>query len=189
MTEKARQATEAERYIALLRGINVGGRNKLPMSELSEMFSSAGCDAVKTYIQSGNVVFHAAAGVAEGLPQVVSRRIAKTFGYDLPVVLRSASEMAAVARGNPFLQRGEDEKALHVLFLADRPTASRVAALDARRSPPDEFQVRGREVFLFCPHGVADTRLTNAYFDSKLGTVSTGRNWRTVLKLIELSAS
>jgi uncharacterized protein (DUF1697 family) len=105
----------------------------------------------------------------------------------VPVVVRSADELCAVARANPFLRKASDTAALHVAFLADAPAADKVAVLDPKRSPPDEFAVVGREIYLRCPTGMAKTKLTNAYFDSKLATISTARNWNTVLKLIELA--
>ena len=105
------------------------------------------------------------------------------------MVIRTADEIRAVARANPFLRGGTSAEIdfLHVMFLADRPTPARVAALDPDRSPRDEFQVVGREIYLHCPNGAARTKLSNAYFDSKLATTSTMRNWRTVLKLADMS--
>ncbi len=104
----------------------------------------------------------------------------------MPVVTRTAEEMGQAVSNNPFLRAGVAEDQLHVLFLADLPDARSIAILDPNRSPPDQFEVRGQEVYLQLPNGAAKTRLTNAYFDSKLATVSTGRNWRTVNKLLEL---
>ena len=170
-------------HVALLRGINVGGKNLVPMAALTEMFVKAGCEGVRTYIQSGNVVFAAAAGDAAKLPGLISKRIEKRLGLRVPVVLRTAAELRRVVNGNPF---AGSEDVLHVAFLADEPTKAQVAALDPERSPGDSFLVRGREVYMHCPNGMARTKLTNAYFDSKLGTVSTARNWRTVLKLVEM---
>jgi uncharacterized protein (DUF1697 family) len=173
-------------YVALLRGINVGGKNKLPMKELAAMFSAAGCEGVVTYIQSGNVVFKARPAVAAKVPAAVASAILARRGYRIPVVARSADEVRDVAARNPFLAAGHDPGTLHVAFLADKPKPAAVASLDAGRSPPDEFVVRGREIYLRLPHGVAPSKLTNAYFDSALGTTSTMRNWRTVLRLLEL---
>ncbi len=96
------------------------------------------------------------------------------------------TELGDVISSNPFLKAGAAEDALHVLFLADLPDPSKIEALDPDRSPPDEYVVRGREVYLRLANGAADTKLTNAYFDSKLATICTGRNWRTVTKLFEL---
>jgi uncharacterized protein (DUF1697 family) len=175
-----------ETYLALLRGINVGGKNKLPMKDLIRMFAAAGCDDVRTYIQSGNVLFEAPSKLAAQLPTTIAARMADQFGYRTPVVLRTATELAGVVAGNPFLERGVDEDVLHVLFLASPPAPDLVDTLDPGRSPPDAFIVKGREVYLKLPNGVARSKLTNAYFDARLATTSTGRNWRTVTTLLEL---
>jgi uncharacterized protein (DUF1697 family) len=174
-------------YVALLRGINVGGRNLLPMKQLAGLFAEAGCADVRTYIQSGNVVFKASQAKAGRLPGLVAKGIEDRFGYRAPVLLRSVEELAETVRNNPFLQTGAPENWLYVMFLASQPDDGRVAALDPDRSPPDVYCVRGREIYLQCPNGVGPSKLTNAWFDSRLATVSTGRNWRTVLKLFELA--
>jgi uncharacterized protein (DUF1697 family) len=174
-------------YVALLRGINVGGRNKLPMKDLAAIFTEAGCTNVRTYIQSGNVLFTAAPGRAKRLPQLTSLEIADRFGYRVPVVLRTADEIRRVAAGNPFLKSGADPGSLHVAFLSELPANRRLAALAGNRSPGDSFQVRGREIYLHLPNGVARTKLTSDYFDSTLATTSTMRNWRTVVKLLEMT--
>jgi uncharacterized protein (DUF1697 family) len=174
-------------YVALLRGINVGGKNKLPMKDLTAMFVEAGCRGVRTYIQSGNVIFEAAAGAAARLPGVIEKRIAGQFGYRTPVILRTANELREVVAGNPFLKAGAGPEMLHVMFLADRPAAGAITALDPQRSPPDEFIVQGREVYLRLLLGGGKSKLTNAYFDAKLSTVSTVRNWRTVTTLLEMA--
>lgn len=176
-----------DNFVALLRGVNVGGKNRLPMAELSRMFEDAGCSNVLTYIQSGNVRFSATQSRAAKLPAAISARIAERFGYRTPVILRTADELDETIRNNSFMLAGAPENHLHVLFLADRPGAAAVASLDPDRSPPDAFEVRGREIYLRCPNGAGGTRLTNAWFDSRLSTISTGRNWRTVLKLQELA--
>lgn len=176
-------------HVALLRGINVGGKNKLPMTDLRELFERAGCDAVRTYIQSGNVVFRATPALARRLPTGIAVAVADRFGYRVPVVIRSADELSRVARSNPFLARGIAPGLLHVAFLADKPAPARVRTLDPERSPPDEFVVRGRQVYLCCPNGMAKTKLTSAYLDSRLATTSTVRNWKTVLKLCELAVA
>src|SRR4051794_5558258 len=99
-------------YVALLRGINVGGKNKLPMKELAEIFAKAGCGGVKTYIQSGNGVFTAPASLCDGLAEKVSKQIEKRFGHKPPMALRSQPQMMDVVRSNPFLLPGVDEKSL-----------------------------------------------------------------------------
>ena len=173
-------------YVALLRGINVGGKNKLPMKDLVAMFIDAGCSDVRSYIQSGNVVFRAASSVARSVPAQVAASIASRFALQVPVVQRTAAELRVASSSNPFLLAGADPNALHALFLAESPTAEAVASLDPNRSPPDVFALVGNTVFLHLPNGVARTKLTNAYFDKKLATISTGRNWRTVLALVSM---
>lgn len=173
-------------HVALLRGINVGGKNVLPMKDLAAMFADAGCSDVRTYIQSGNVVYAAGAAVARKAPALVEAAIAKRFGFAAPIQTRSAEELRAVVAGNPLLAQ-HDPGVLHVVFLAKEPTAKQAGELDPQRSPGDTFVVRGREIYIACPNGVGNSKLTNAWFDSRLATVSTGRNWRTTLKLLELA--
>ena len=169
--------------LALLRGINVGGRNTLPMRDLAGMFEEAGCGNVRTFIQSGNVIFTSTAGVSKRLAGVVSSRIEERFGYQVRVILRTAQQLRDVISNNPFAHA---EDILHVMFLADRPGPANIAALDPHRSSPDRFIVSGQEIYLHLPNGMARSKLTNAWFDSALRTVSTVRNWRTVTKLLAL---
>ncbi len=175
-------------HAALLRGINLGAVNRLPMAELAAMFTAAGCREVQIYIQSGNVVYRATSALAARVPALIAAAIAERFGHRVPVVTRTAAELLALSRANPFLRAGADPATLHVVFLAERPTAARVATLDPDRSPPDELAVRGREVYLRCPDGFGRSKLTNDYFESRLATTTTIRNWRTVLKLVDMTA-
>jgi len=172
-------------YVALLRGINVGGKNMLPMKDLAAMFTEAGCTDVRSYIQSGNVIFSASKSVAAKVPVLVAAEIEKQFGFKTRLVVRTLEQMREVARSNPFLPDG-DERLLSVMFLADMPDPRHVETLDPQRSAPDAFIVIGDAIFAHTPTGLAKTKLTNAYFDTRLKTVCTGRNWRTVLKLVEL---
>ncbi len=177
---------KSQKYLALFRGINVGGNNILPMKELSAIFTKAGCEDVQTFIQSGNVIFSAPTKVVAGLGENIGAQIAKRFGFRAPIVLRTREELQKAVARNPFVKAAGDAERLYVMFLADAPKADAIAALDPKRSPPDEFVVHGREIYLKLINGAARSKLTNAYFDSKLGTVSTARNWRTTTKLLEL---
>jgi uncharacterized protein (DUF1697 family) len=171
-------------YLALLRGINVGGKAVLPMKELAAIFAEAGAPSCRTYIQSGNVIFE-----AQDAPSVVAKvtaAIAARYGYPGRVVLRSVAELEAVYKANPFVKEDVAPEWMHVYFLADKPEAGSVKTLDPERSPGDRFVVKGREIYLHLPNGMARTKLTNEYFDSKLKTVSTARNWNTVGKLLEM---
>ena len=176
--------TTEQRYVALLRGVNVGGKNKLPMADLRDIFTAAGCAVVQTYIQSGNVVFEAAQDLAGWVPEIVTRAIRQQFDYEIPVVARSSDELQQVAASSPFDTSG-DPRFLHVAFLEDT-SAEAVSRLDPERFPPDAFAVRGRNVYLHYPNGVARSKLTNDYLAAQLQTTSTMRNWRTVLTLLEM---
>jgi uncharacterized protein (DUF1697 family) len=174
-------------YAALLRGINVGGNNKLPMKDLAALFTKAGCSDVVTYINSGNVVFRAEPALAARIPELISAAILETKKLTVPVVVRSAAELKKIAAKHPHLTPEAEMRFVHVGFLAKKPTAAQVASLDPNRSPGDVFTVVGSELYALYGAGVAKSKLTNQYIDSKLGTVSTMRNWNTVLKLVELT--
>jgi uncharacterized protein (DUF1697 family) len=182
-------AKSSDVHVALMRGINLAGKNSLPMKELVAIFEGAGCEDIRTYIQSGNVIYRLPASKAAKLPAVVAKAILAQHGLKVPVVTRTAAELAAAARANPFLKKGADETALHVVFLADDPGKTQLSALDAQRSTPDSFTCVGREIYLSCPNGLGRSKLTTSYFDAKLKTTSTIRNWRTVLKLVELASA
>lgn len=179
----------SETHVALLRGINVGGKHRLAMTDLVDVFEEVGCTEVRTYMQSGNVIFQADKSLARRVSSEVAARLDGEHGLEVPVVTRTAAEMERVLLDNPYLAQGADEAHLHVAFLSTRPAQSRIAKLDPDRSPPDTFEVVGREIYLLCPKGVARTRLTNAWFDSGLGTTSTMRAWKTVRKLVELAGA
>jgi uncharacterized protein (DUF1697 family) len=174
-------------YVALLRGINVSGNNRLLMKDLAAACEACGCVDVRTYIQSGNVVFACKPAAAAQVAAKITARLADDFGVNVPVILRSAAALARVAEANPFLAAGADVDRQYVMFLADTPAPSKVAALDPQRSPGDRFAVVGSEIFLHLPNGAGRSKLTAAYFDAKLATISTARNWRTLLTLIAMT--
>jgi uncharacterized protein (DUF1697 family) len=174
-------------FVALLRGINVGGKNRIPMSELKSSLSSLGLEDVVTYIQSGNVVFGSPARDAQDLATGIERQIAEAFGVAITVLVRTAAELEAVAGSNPFLNDEADPSKLHVVFLSGRPATNAVATLDPERSPPDEFSVHGREIYLRLPNGAGRSKLTIDYFERRLGVDATARNWNTLIKLIALA--
>lgn len=168
------------RFVCLLRGVNVGGKNKIAMVELRALVKSLGCRDVRTFIQSGNVVFSTDKTViADDLQDAVEAR----FGLETVVVLRSAAELEQVVHDNPF---PEAERArIHVGFMPVWPSPEAAAALDHARFLPEEFIVSGRELYLYLPAGIARTRLPG-YLDRMLKTPATLRNWNTVTKLLGL---
>lgn len=173
-------------FVALLRGVNVGAANRLPMTALKAIFTRADATRVETLIQSGNVIFEAPKAAGAGIVAEIAAHISRDFGFETPIVLRDAELWRALVAANPFLARGVDPKTLHALCLAAPSEDHRLARLDPNRSPPDEFVAVGQTIYLRLPNGVARTRLTNAWFDSILGVTTTLRNWQTVLRLAAL---
>jgi uncharacterized protein (DUF1697 family) len=173
-------------YVALLRGINVGGKNKIPMPKLRSLFEDLGHGEVTTLLQSGNVVFQGPSRASGKIIAGIEHGISETFGLEVTVLLRTHLEMKHVIAGNPFRTRDAEFKSLHVMFLATAPAPAVVGKLDPDRSPPDEFQVGGREVYLRYPNGSGRSKLTIDYFERALGTSATARNWNTVTKVLTL---
>jgi uncharacterized protein (DUF1697 family) len=174
-------------FVALLRGINVGGKAMIPMAELRSSLSALGFEDVVTYVQSGNVVFRTPSGDAPDLAARIEDRVAADFGFGVAVLLRTPSELEAIAAGNPFLSGRADPSQLHVMFLDGQPAAGAAAQLDPDRSPPDEFALQGREIYLRLPNGAGRSKLTLDYFEKRLAVRATARNWRTLTKLVELT--
>jgi uncharacterized protein (DUF1697 family) len=181
----ARQAN-LRRYVALLRGINLGARNKIAMADLRELFEALGAEDVTTYVQSGNVLFRSRIARDE-LVRKIEQRISSELGLEIKVLLRTSPELAKLVAGNPFAKSEGDPLKLHVTFLADTPAAARVRVLDPQAFEPDEFRVTGRHVYLHTPNGYGRSKLSNAYFEKQLGVAATTRNWKTVTTLAELA--
>jgi uncharacterized protein (DUF1697 family) len=180
-----RQGTRPQTYVALLRGINLGSRNKVSMPDLRTLFTDLGAEDVTTYVQSGNVVFKTSGSQPE-LIHAIEERIKRDLGLSVTVLLRTKAQLATILAGNPFAKRKPTE--LHVTFLADSPSRAGVRELATRDFEPDEFRVVGREVYLRCPNGYGKSKLSNAYLEKALDVAATTRNWRTVTKLAELAS-
>jgi len=175
-------------YISMLRGINVAGHKPVSMSELRELFEGLGCKRVRTYIQSGNVVFEAARQAPSNLSKQIEEKILSDFGFPVPVISKTAEEMGAAIRNNPFLrEKGIDPLKLHVTFLSQAPTLGALKKLDALAAEPDRFRCSGREIYLHCPNGYGTTKLSNNALEKALSVTATTRNWRTVNKLYEMA--
>jgi uncharacterized protein (DUF1697 family) len=175
-------------YVALLRGINVGGYRMIKMSDLRDVFAAADARDVATYIQSGNVVFTHATRSEPKLAAELEKRIAKAAGFQVPVVLRCAGELAQVIEDSPFPDADPDH--LHVAFLAARPPAT-VPMIDVRAFAPERCALLGRELYLCLPDGMGRSKLAAAVLarPKAIGAGGTARNWRTVLKLNELASA
>ncbi|MBA2447231.1 MAG: DUF1697 domain-containing protein [Chloroflexi bacterium] len=175
-------------YVALLRGINVGGRTRVGMDDLRRLFLGLGHADAKSYLQSGNVIFRGPVEESSRLAGGIERRITRDLGVTVTVLLRTKDDLAHVVANNPFLSRETDFTKLHVTFLADAPDHQRVARLDTPSGEPDELSLVGREVYLHCPNGYGRTKLNNAYIERRLGVAATTRNWKTVTTLCALAS-
>jgi len=174
-------------YISMLRGINVSGQKKVRMAELHTLYEKLGLVNVETYVQSGNVVFDSPEPDAAKLRGLIEAQIEAVFGYPVSVFIRYAEDFRRIIDSNPFSNRRNGGLWLHVTFLYQAPSPAAWDALKAPDGETDEF-VRGEmEIFLFCPSGYGRTKLSNSFFERKLGVPATTRNWRTVNALYEMA--
>jgi uncharacterized protein (DUF1697 family) len=175
--------------IALLRGINVGGRNRLPMGELRRLMETLGHGNVRTHIQSGNVVFETDISDREQIAGVLSDAIEKAHGLSVPVVIRDVDELTAALARHPFRADEPDGSRLAVSFMATAPGQEAVASLEADRFLPDRFAVDGTDLYLHFPNGMGTSKMLPTYFDRRLGRPGTVRNLNTIEKLITLATA
>ena len=175
-------------YVALLRGINLGGHKIVKMDQLRKTFEKLGFQDVKTYIQSGNVVFKAAAEAPDALAGRIEERVQRQFGFPVPVQVKTAEEVGEVISNNPLVkEKGIDPAQLHVTFLAGAPERSAVKMLEAIAAAPDQFRCLGRAVYLHCPNGYHATKLNNNVLEKMLKAGTTTRNWKTVNELYRMT--
>jgi uncharacterized protein (DUF1697 family) len=174
------------KQIVLLRGVNVGGRNRVPMPALREALEGAGMQDVVTYVQSGNVVLESAAK-PDALGRKVEGAIADAFGLEVAVVVRTRAELAKVVRRDPLGDVADREKLYQVNFCAEKPAKEAVDKLAERAVEGERVLLHGREIYAWFPHGVGRSKLAAQLSKQKLGTVVTARNWTTVKKLLELA--
>jgi uncharacterized protein (DUF1697 family) len=176
------------KYIAILRGINVSGHNIIKMKDLQAMFAGIGFKNVATYIQSGNVVFESKPAANSQLAGRISTEISASFAYSVPVIVITAVELKTVAGNNPFIiQRSEDESKLHVTFLAGEPGTELKNSIHRDEYIPEKFSFGHHAVYLFCPNGYGNARLNNNFFEKRLKVQATTRNWKTILALAALT--
>ncbi len=170
----------------MLRGINLGPARRVPMADLRAVFGEAGYGDVRTYVQSGNVVLESTAKPAE-LEREVAKLISQRFGFDVPVVVRTARQLAAVVKLNPLGDVADNPKRYQVSFLTDKPGADVVKALQGAAVEPERVAFHGREIYAWHPEGVARSKLWNALAGKGLGVTATARNWTTVTTLLEMA--
>ena len=177
-----------ETYISLLRAINVGGHQSIRMDQLQVCYEIAGFKNIKSYLQSGNVIFKSSVADESRLEQIIKEEIRKKFGFEIEVFVRTGGNFRMISESNPFLtDRHEDISRLYVTFVSGKPSADDIARIQGQQYFPDEYFIRGNEIFLFCPNGYGRTKLSNTFFESKLKMTATTRNWNTVMNLLSIA--
>jgi uncharacterized protein (DUF1697 family) len=173
-------------YLALLRGINVSGKNPIRMSALRDSVAGLGLQDAQTYLQSGNIVFHADLADKATLAAGIKARIAQNFGHEIPVLVISAKELDLIANTNPLWPKtGGVDTLFHCTFLFQPISAPAFQALKLPVAEGERAVLVGSAILLHCPHGYGKTKLNNSFFERALGVPATTRNWRTVLALQE----
>lgn len=175
-------------WIALLRGINVGGKNKLPMAELKATLEALGGTGVQTYIQSGNVVFQSSQRSAGRLQAAIGEAIEASHGFRPQVLALTADQLDAAIDGNPYPEAAAEPKTLHAYFLASKPKSPDTERLARLQTPTERCRLVDRVFYLHTPDGFGRSKLA-AGVERLLGVEATARNWRTVLKLAEMARS
>ncbi len=170
------------RYIALLRGINVGGHKKLPMAELRELLVSLGLKEVQTYIQSGNAVFDSEEEIAG---TYISEAIRKKYGWEVPVLVTSALEVEAILDNCPFPKEKKEKSYFTLLFKP--PSTEDIETTLSYQFPDEEYHITPQCVYFYSATGYGKARLSGNFFEQKLKVTATARNYRTMIKLLDLA--
>jgi len=174
-------------YIAMLRGINVSGQKIIKMEDLRALCSGLGFRNVETYVQSGNIVFQTPVENPTALSKRIGETILHSFGFDVPVIVRTSKEMGIVIANNPFLKEKEvNSSKLHVTFLSETTQKGSLKKLETLSSSPDRFYAALQEIYLYCPGGYGKTKLSNSAIEKALSLRATTRNWKTTNALFEM---
>jgi uncharacterized protein (DUF1697 family) len=173
-------------YIALIRGINVGGSNMLPMKDLEQLFEQHGCADVQTYIQSGNVVFRSTDANAARVAKRVAAAVAKARGFEPRLLVLTLSELERAAKGNPFPEADDHPQSVHLFFLAEPAKGADLKSMNALKTATERFVLKERVLYFHTPDGFGRSKLA-ARAERLLGVDATARNWRTVTTLLEMA--
>jgi uncharacterized protein (DUF1697 family) len=174
-------------HVALLRGINLGPTRRVPMADLRVLLTDAGYGDVRTYVQSGNIVLSSPAKPAQ-VQRDLQTLISQRFGFEVPVIVRSRSQLAAVVKANPLGDVADDPKRYQVSFLGEKPPADLVRRMEERATESERVVASGREIYAWHPDGVARSKLWNELAGKGLGITATARNWTTVTTLLDMAS-
>jgi len=175
-------------YISILRGINVSGQKIIRMDILRELYDGLNFLNIKSYIQSGNVIFQFRKSENTELENMISSQIQKKFGFVVPVIVLTLEEMKNIIERNPYkADKTKDSTFLHVTILTSKPENINLETINEVKLPREEFELIERAVYLYCPYGYGKTRLSNTFFEKRLKVGATTRNWRTTLELLNIA--
>jgi len=175
-------------YISILRGINVSGQKLIKMDVLRKMVENLGFEKVKTYVQSGNVVFKAEETSFKEMEEKISAQIEKDFGFQVPVIVLDAEKLKQIIESNPFLKDTEKEvNFMHVTFLSNKPNEFDKKSIEDKKQEKEEIRFTDHAVYLYCPNGYGKTKITNNFIETKLKVLATTRNWKTTNELLRIA--
>jgi len=178
------------KFISILRGINVSGQKKILMADLKAMYKALGFSSVITYIQSGNVIFETDIDDAKQLATMIKNQIKKQTSFDVPIIIRSHKQIKSIIANCPYgkVDLEQDGTKTLVTFLSDTPNKTKITDLLNIVKAPETLFIEAQDVYLHCPNGYGKTKLSNVFLERKLGVQATTRNWKTLLKLDELAS-
>ena len=175
-------------WISILRGINVAGRNPIKMNALREIFIQLGFSDVQSYIQSGNLIFKSDVTDSESIEKAISEQILKTFGFVVPVLVMQREELRNTIKNNPYLNDSSKDPAyLHITFLSVQPDKEFIDKISSGNYKPDEYYFGEKAIYLYCPIGYGNTKLSNTFFEKKLKITATTRNLKTANELLAIA--
>lgn len=175
-------------YISILRGINLGGHNTVKMDDLKKLLSKCGFSNIETYIQSGNAIYQYKITNTKRLDTIIQDKILQEFRFEVPVITLTIDELKEAAKNNPFSkERKKDTSFFHITFLSDQSPKENLNKITGLNYLPDEFVIIGRAVYLYCPNGYGNTKLSNKFLENKLKVSATTRNWKTTNELIAIA--
>lgn len=177
-------------YITILRGINVSGHNLIKMDALKKMYETLGFSHIKTYVQSGNVIFASNQSDTQKIESKITAQIRMDFGFEVPVIVLTIDQLREIIEQNPFsTNTGKEERFMHVTFLEKEPKDFVAKDLEAKLQNREAFHFSGKAIYLYCPDGYGKTKLNNGFIENKLKVTATTRNWKTTNELLRLATT
>lgn len=177
-------------YISILRGINVGGKNKIKMDALKKSYETIGFQYIRTYIQSGNVIFEFNDTLISTLEELISSQIKKDFGFDIPIIVLTKNKLQKIIELNPFSKQvGLDDSFMHVTFFATPIKTNDTEGFEAKKQIDEQFKITEDAIYLVCPNGYSNTKLSNNFIEKRLKTTATTRNWKTTNELLKIASN